>query len=42
MGAHKSKPLEVDNENVDGVIPSIEFLKAYNLGQKSQARARWV
>jgi NADH-quinone oxidoreductase subunit F len=40
MGAHKSKPLQVDNENVQGVIPSIEFLKAYNLGQKSQARGK--
>ncbi|MEW5796372.1 MAG: NADH-ubiquinone oxidoreductase-F iron-sulfur binding region domain-containing protein [Candidatus Zixiibacteriota bacterium] len=40
MGAHKSKLLQVDNENVEGVFPSIEFLKAFNLGQKSQAKGK--
>jgi NADH-quinone oxidoreductase subunit F len=40
MGAHKSKPLKVENEDVEGVYPSIEFLKAFNLGDKSKARGR--
>ena len=40
MGAHKSKPLKVENEDVEGVHPSIEFLKAFNLGDKSKAKGR--
>ena len=40
MGAHKSKLLQIDNEKVQGVFPSIEFLKAFNLGQKSQAKGK--
>ena len=38
LGAHKSKLLHVDNEEVEGVIPSIKFLKAFNLGDTSMAR----
>ncbi|MDD5426561.1 MAG: FAD-dependent oxidoreductase [candidate division Zixibacteria bacterium] len=30
MGAHKSRPLQLENEDVEGVYPSIEFLKAFN------------
>ncbi len=40
MGAHKSKPLQIQNEDVDGVYPSIEFLKAFNLNNKSLAKGR--
>lgn len=40
MGAHKSKPLKVENEDVAGVYPSIEFLKAFNLGDQSKARGK--
>jgi NADH:ubiquinone oxidoreductase subunit F (NADH-binding)/NADPH-dependent glutamate synthase beta subunit-like oxidoreductase/(2Fe-2S) ferredoxin len=40
IGAHKSKPLELENENVDGVYPSIEFLKAYNLHGNQLAKGR--
>ncbi len=31
IGAHKSKPLRLENENLEGVYPSIEFLKAFNV-----------
>jgi len=37
MGAHKSKPLGLENEDVKGVYPSIEFLKAYNLNNENYA-----
>jgi len=40
MGAHKSKPLRLENEDVDGVYPSIEFLKAYNLNGEQLAKGR--
>ncbi|MBN1211862.1 MAG: FAD-dependent oxidoreductase [candidate division Zixibacteria bacterium] len=38
MGAHKSRPLQLENEDVEGVYPSIEFLKAFN--QKGELNAR--
>ncbi len=38
MGAHKSKLLEIENEDIEGVYPSIEFLKAFNLKGESLAR----
>ena len=31
MGAHKSKPLQLENEDAMGVYPSIDYLKAFNL-----------
>jgi len=40
LGAHKSKPMRLDNEEVEGVFPSIEFLKAYNLQEKQLARGK--
>ena len=40
IGAHKSKPLNVENEDVEGVYPSIEFLKAFNLDNEQLARGR--
>jgi NADH-quinone oxidoreductase subunit F len=40
IGAHKSKPLRLENEKVDGVYPSIEFLKALSLRDQELARGR--
>ncbi|MBC8490010.1 MAG: FAD-dependent oxidoreductase [Bacteroidetes bacterium] len=40
MGAHKSKPLELENENAKGVYPAIEFLKAFNLRDEQLAKGR--
>jgi NADH-quinone oxidoreductase subunit F len=38
IGAHKSKPLRLDNEDLEGVYPSIEFLKAFNLQEQQLAK----
>ena len=38
LGAHKSRPLALKNEDVEGVYPSIDFLKAFNLHDKNLAR----
>jgi len=40
IGAHKSKPLRLENEDVKGVYASIDFLKAFNLHEQQLARAR--
>ncbi|RKX25937.1 MAG: hydrogenase [Candidatus Zixiibacteriota bacterium] len=40
LGAHKSKPLRLENEDVEGVYPSIEFLKAFNLRNETLAKGR--
>ena len=40
LGAHKSRPLGLDNEDVPGVYPSIEFLKAFNLRGEQLAKGR--
>ncbi|MCK4679075.1 MAG: FAD-dependent oxidoreductase [Bacteroidales bacterium] len=40
MGAHKSRPLGLENEDADGVYPSIEFLKAFNLRNEQLAKGR--
>ena len=40
MGAHKSRPLQLDNEDVPGVYPSIEFLKSFNLRNEQLAKGR--
>jgi NADH-quinone oxidoreductase subunit F len=40
MGAHKSKLLEIENEDVQGIYPSIEFLKAFNLRNENWAKGR--
>jgi len=40
LGAHKSKPLQLENEDIEGVIPSIKFLKACNLEGEQLARGR--
>ncbi|UCD62752.1 MAG: FAD-dependent oxidoreductase, partial [Candidatus Zixiibacteriota bacterium] len=40
MGAHQSKPLGLDNENIAGIYPSIEFLKAFNLRGEQLGKGR--
>jgi len=40
LGAHKSRPLRLENEDVDGVYPSIEFLKALNMRGEHLAQGR--
>ena len=40
MGAHKSRPLYLENEDTGGVYPSIEFLKAFNLRREALAKGR--
>jgi NADH-quinone oxidoreductase subunit F len=40
MGAHKSRPLGLPNEDVPGVYPSIDFLKAFNLRGEQLAKGR--
>jgi NADH-quinone oxidoreductase subunit F len=40
LGAHKSRPLGLDNEEVPGVYPSIEFLKAFNQRGEQLAQGR--
>ena len=40
MGAHKSRPLKLENEDVEGVYPSIEFLKAFNLRGELHAKGK--
>ncbi|MBU8934094.1 MAG: FAD-dependent oxidoreductase [candidate division Zixibacteria bacterium] len=38
LGAHKSRPLALENEDVEGVYPSIDFLKAFNLRGENLAQ----
>jgi len=38
LGAHKSKPLYIEGEDVDGVYPSIQFLRDFNVVGKKQAK----
>jgi NADH-quinone oxidoreductase subunit F len=40
IGAHESLRLGLSGEDVPGVIPSIEFLKAFNLAGQTLARGR--
>ncbi|MFC2084125.1 FAD-dependent oxidoreductase [Bacteroidota bacterium] len=40
IGAHKSRPLQLDNEDAGGIYHSIEFLKSYNLNGNSLAKGR--
>lgn len=40
MGAHKSKLLDIEGEDLDGVYPAIEFLKSFNLRGQSLAKGR--
>lgn len=38
VGAQKGRELQLENEDAEGVIPSIEFLKAYNQAGKQLAK----
>jgi NADH-quinone oxidoreductase subunit F len=38
MGAHRSKKLDVPGEDAEGVLPGVQFLKAYNLRGEHLAR----
>lgn len=40
IGAHRSRPLNIPGEDLPGVYPAIEFLKAWNLRGQSRARGR--
>jgi len=40
MGAHKSKLLNIEGEDLKGVYPAIEFLKNFNLIGKNLAKGR--
>ncbi len=40
LGAHKSRPLHLANEDVEGVYPSIDFLKAFNQRGEALAKGR--
>ena len=40
MGAHKSRKLNLEGENADGVYPAIGFLKDFNLRGETVARGR--
>jgi NADH-quinone oxidoreductase subunit F len=40
MGAHKSRRLNVEGEDLSGVYPAIEFLKSFNLRGEKIARGR--
>ncbi len=40
LGAHKSRPLLLENEEAEGVYPSIQFLKSYNLKGEHLAKGR--
>jgi NADH-quinone oxidoreductase subunit F len=40
LGAHKSRPLMLGNEDAPGVFPSIEFLKAFNLRGEQLGKGR--
>ncbi len=35
LGAHKSRPLQIEGEDVEGVYPSIKFLRDFNVSGKS-------
>lgn len=40
IGAHRSKPLQLENEDIEGVIHSIKFLKSFNLQESHLAKGR--
>jgi NADH-quinone oxidoreductase subunit F len=40
IGSHRSKKLGLPDDDIDGVIPGIRFLKAYNLEGKELAKGR--
>ncbi|NIQ74018.1 MAG: FAD-dependent oxidoreductase [Phycisphaerae bacterium] len=38
LGAHKSRPLRIEGENAEGVYPSIQFLREFNVSGKKVAK----
>ncbi|MBW1787996.1 MAG: FAD-dependent oxidoreductase, partial [Deltaproteobacteria bacterium] len=38
LGAHKSRKLDIPKEDIEGVFPSIQFLKSFNLDGQQSAR----
>ena len=38
LGAHKSRRLDIPNEDIEGVYPSIQFLRSFNLDGQQFAR----
>jgi len=40
LGAHKSRKLNIEGENLAGVFPAIQFLKAFNLNGQKLASGR--
>jgi len=40
LGAHKSRPLNLEGEDAPGVFPAIQFLKAFNLRGEKLAKGR--
>ncbi|MBI4701809.1 MAG: FAD-dependent oxidoreductase [Deltaproteobacteria bacterium] len=40
LGAHRSRRMDVPGEDTAGVLPSMQFLKAWNLGQEMLAHGR--
>ncbi|TAL71039.1 MAG: FAD-binding protein [Bacteroidetes bacterium] len=40
MGAHKSKLLNIEGEDLEGVFPAIEFLKSFNIEGKKLAHGK--
>ncbi|MCX6829525.1 MAG: FAD-dependent oxidoreductase [candidate division Zixibacteria bacterium] len=38
LGAHMSKPLEIEGENAEGVYPSVQFLRSFNVMGKKMAK----
>ncbi|OPY68755.1 MAG: NADP-reducing hydrogenase subunit HndC [Syntrophorhabdus sp. PtaU1.Bin002] len=40
IGAHESRRLDLENEDVDGIFPSMQFLKAFNMKGEELARGR--
>lgn len=39
-GAHKDRRLGIDGEDVDGIYPSMEFLRGFNCNGESLAKGR--
>ena len=40
LGAHRSRKLDIEGEGAEGVVPSMRFLKAWNLSNENLARGR--
>ncbi len=40
MGAHKSKLLDIEGEDLDGVFPALDFLKSFNMESEKKAKGK--